>query len=246
MHFRSTNIQNVELSSQKAWQEIIEAKTAIPTPLIRLYNENGEYTGTRVLTTSTTTDTQFPELTEEEYQAMATTATTEHHTPSLSLTFNPDNPHSSCIDISNLASDDSNTSLEKEIQVLVNSVEVEASELMDSTLLTKAARAIERVTGSTQTLIEFDFLRDKLKGLRSKKKTPSGSQKEEYTDLLAKQHTITNSKIYQLKQEIRRFEKEFYNKHNGFPDISTPGYSKLRKTLQRGKSLLSNWDDFEL
>ena len=133
------------------------------------------------------------------------------------------------------------------MQVLVNSViEFEESEPMASTLLTKAARAIERVTGSTQTLIEFDFLRHKLKGLRSKKKTPSGSQKEEYTDLLAKLHTTTNSKIYQLKQEIRRFEKDFYNKHNGFPDISTPSYNELRKTLQRGKSLLSNWDDFEL
>ncbi len=239
MHFRTSNLHDVELTSQKAWQQIVQSKTALPTPQIRLYNANGEYIGTRVVS-QTSMNTQFPELTEEDYQNITTNV--EQNTPDqpASSSFDPDptdsSPNSSDVTATAL--------LEGEEQVILNCSQTENEpDIQDSVLLTKAANAIKRVTGLFQTLVEFDFLRQKLKEYN---KRPSETQKEEYTDLLGTLHTTVISKLKQLKRDIKKYETDHYNKYNGFPDISTPDYSQLRQSLHRTKTLLRSWHDFEL
>ena len=110
MHFRTSNLHDVELTS---WQQIVQA---LPTPQIRLFNANGEYTGTRVVS-QTSTNTQFPELTEEDYQNITTNADTfEQNTPDLPASFDP-----VPTDSSPKSSDVTDTAfLEVEEQVILN------------------------------------------------------------------------------------------------------------------------------
>ncbi len=65
---------------------------------------------------------------------------------------------------------------------------VESTPEQESVLQTKAAKLIQRVTGHTATLLEFDFLRANLKAKKSQNLRPSEDQKEEYISLLGNLH----------------------------------------------------------
>jgi hypothetical protein len=46
MHFRDATIQQVHIQSKEKWTQIIEQKTVLPTPYIRLFKQ-GLYVGRR-------------------------------------------------------------------------------------------------------------------------------------------------------------------------------------------------------
>ena len=85
LHFRATKLPDVE---QKAWKEIVNQRTVLPTPLKRLFNENGDFMGTRKFGDTgkvpENTSRHFPELTEEEYTAIFTQPQVEVPTESTS------------------------------------------------------------------------------------------------------------------------------------------------------------------
>ncbi len=181
---------------------------------------------------TTTTNNQFPELTEEEYQEL-TEPLTGALTPALDL-------HSITTPEEVLVTVTFNDRATEE--------DKESTERPHSTLVTKAAMAIERVTGHSQILTELDFLRNKLKSYKatSTRKVPSQDEKEEYGILLAKLQTIANTNINDLKRDIKTYEKDYYHTHHAFPNESTAYYKQLCKKLHRGKILVSRWADFTL
>ena len=79
---------DVEQNAKKAWKEIVNQRTVLPTPLIRLFNENGDFMGTRKFGDTgkvpENTSRHFPELTEEEYTAIFTQPQVEAPTESTS------------------------------------------------------------------------------------------------------------------------------------------------------------------
>ena len=196
-------------------------------------------------TTSTSADNQFPELTEEEYEAIIPTHTHIDSIHDIPLT--PDLLTAQRLDI---------IPVEEEIQVLVNFAGNyqtphkqdgdQTPHPRDGILSTKAATAIERVTGPNKILTEFDFLRVKLKCYKTKNEQPSDIQKEEYINLLDKLHDIVDVEIRRLKEDIKMFEKDYYNKHNAFPSMSIPEYKLNRKKLNNAKYLTSTWNGFKL
>ncbi len=232
MHFRSSTLPEVQVNSHKAWQHIVDNKIPLPTSSIRVYDTQGEYVGTRVLTT-TTKNNQFSELTEQEYQEPITQNSTCEVTPALDVhTITPPEEVLVTVQFNDRATEEDKDSTEKPF----------------STLVTKAAMAIERVTGHSQILTELDFLRNKVKSYKytkSTRKVPSQDEKEEYGILLAKLRTIVNTNINDLKREIKTYEKDYYHTHNAFPNDST-AYKQLCKKLHRGKILVSRWADFTL
>ncbi len=48
LHFRARKLPDIEQTARKAWGEIIDQKTILPTPSIRLFDENGDFIGTKV------------------------------------------------------------------------------------------------------------------------------------------------------------------------------------------------------
>ena len=44
-HFRKTSLQIVQQKSRELWKNIIETQVALPTLFLRLYNEQGSFTG---------------------------------------------------------------------------------------------------------------------------------------------------------------------------------------------------------
>ena len=111
-------------------------------------------------------------------------------------------------------------------------------------LQTKAAKLIERVTGPTKILSEFDFLRAKLKLKKAQNKQPSEAQKEEYTELLEKLHHTVLTAKHTAKQGVKEFEQSYYNLHSYFPDKDAQEYKQLRKRLDYAKYLCSTWSTF--
>ena len=47
LHFRSTQLQDVQLQSEMAWNYILEKGVSLPTPFIRLFHTDGSYIGRR-------------------------------------------------------------------------------------------------------------------------------------------------------------------------------------------------------
>ena len=48
MHFRNTILPTVYNQSAQVWNAIVSSNTTLPTPSIRLYDDDGNYVGTRV------------------------------------------------------------------------------------------------------------------------------------------------------------------------------------------------------
>ena len=47
LHFRSTCMNNLQQCKQSNWKRLLEKMVELPTPFIRLYDEEGNYTGIR-------------------------------------------------------------------------------------------------------------------------------------------------------------------------------------------------------
>lgn len=83
VHFRDSNITKIESAAKEAWHSIIEDKTPLPTSSIRIYDDSGNYKGTRNFTSildeqqqmdttcpSSNHTATFQELTEEEFETL--------------------------------------------------------------------------------------------------------------------------------------------------------------------------------
>lgn len=112
------------------------------------------------------------------------------------------------------------------------------------TVQTKAAKLIQKVTGHTTLLSEFDFLRAKLKAKKFHNEHLSKTQIEEYIQLLENQ-TVLSAK-HKTKQAIKDFEQDYYRLHCAFPEQETPAYKKLRKQLDYAKIVCSTWSTFSI
>ena len=50
LHFRDTNLKDIQIQNELAWNTIITEKKMLATPFIRLYESNGDYCGRYVYT----------------------------------------------------------------------------------------------------------------------------------------------------------------------------------------------------
>ena len=95
MHFRESSLSHVETLAKVTWKTIVQNKTRLPTPSIKLYDDVGNYKGIRnfnstgdeqeqmdITTTTPDHTATFPEITEEEYETLQQTHT--ESTPSSS------------------------------------------------------------------------------------------------------------------------------------------------------------------
>ena len=112
----------------------------------------------------------------------------------------------------------------------------------DTQYKTKAAILISKVVQHNPALQEFDILRNSLKSKKMNKQKPTLSEQERYELLLAQLHTAVTSSKSVLKQNILKFENEYYTKHGVLPREEE--YSHLRKSLNLAKKLLIAWNSF--
>ena len=127
-------------------------------------------------------------------------------------------------------------------------IDTTLQETINSTLETKAARQLEKVLGTTHTLILFDNLRERLKlKAASKKKQIMSSEREEYKKLLAQIHTKLILQKYQLKEELKGVELSYYKQIGACPTIEDKNkYTILRRKIDVIKKTLSLWHSFTL
>ncbi len=259
MHFRDSNLSEVETLANDTWKDIVQKKTPLPIPSIKLYDDQGNYKGTRkysssfeeLMQTDTTPGQTFTELTENEYETLQQTDT-ESTLSSTGSEFVTSSPHSNSnhhtlltkdlhVEISNSSSFNVPEEQEEDTDEHILSMTVEQSYTIDPTpetveqeakLQTKAAKLIQRVTGQTQALLEFDFLRNKFKLLKAQNKRPSQNQKEEYANLLEKLHHIVISIKDVARKNVRKLEQDFYST---FPGVENTDNKQLRKKLDYAK-----------
>lgn len=84
------------------------------------------------------------------------------------------------------------------------------------------------------TITHFDKLHTKLKTLKS----PSSSDKSDYTQTLALLQQKVILKKATITQDIQKYEKEFYAKHHRLP-TEQKDYCELCNRLKYLKKLLS-------
>lgn len=272
MHFRDSNLSEVETLAKDTWKDIVHKKTPLPSPSIKLYDDQGNYKGTRKFSSSveeqmqtdTTPDQTFTELTETEYETLQQTDT-ESIPSTTSSEFVTSSLHSNhhisllskdlCVEISKSSSFNVPEEQEEDTDEHILNMTVEQSCTIDPTpetfeeeakLQTKAAKLIQRVTGQTQAVLEFDFLRNKLKLLKAQNKRPSHNQKDEYTHLVEKLHQSVISIKDSARKNVRKFEQDFYDLHGTFPGIENTDSKQLRKKLDYAKYICSIWSTFSI
>ena len=110
-------------------------------------------------------------------------------------------------------------------------------------LRTKLARAIEKVTGITQKLVEFDNLRWETKIQQHKGIRVSRTHLEKHEKLKSElKQEVVNERAAN-KSTIKALEKDHYNKHNSLSNIDEDTqYMKMVKQLKHAKWLISMWE----
>ena len=78
-----------------------------------------------------------------------------------------------------------------------------------------------------------------------KKQKPSVLEKAQYTKVTSLLNTrVMATTKFDLKQQVKSFEKAFYEAQGTFPSRETnPEYNKLRKTLDHAKKVCQCWED---
>lgn len=135
-------------------------------------------------------------------------------------------------------------------QVTINNTHdalLDSISLEDTTLRSKAAKLIHKVTGPSKTLTEFDSMRTELKKKKAIKQSwkPTITE-EEYGKLLAILQTSVLSAKYTLKLSLKRMEIEYHKQYGVFPTDSHHDYAMLRKKLDYTRKLCNLWHTFEM
>lgn len=133
----------------------------------------------------------------------------------------------------------------------VQQTEVDLSEVLvqpspggDPTeLKTSLARAISKAIGRTKMLEEFDEARSSLKAQKSQKQKLNSDKVEKHEQLLIQLQTYTLARKQELKELVRAFEAQFYEKHKRIPRSSDDeDFAKKLKDLNYVKWLLTQWN----
>ena len=189
MHFRSTKIPTVHTHAKETWRKIITNNITLPAPSIKLMMLTETTEGHRIsqwhkwmTVHALQNTTRFQELTEEEYEAIAHTASqtppaTSNQLPSHSCTpqqavsslqpktlFNVDLPVTTSARKTADVDPAEQTCDDQVLDVIVHcTVHSNDDNSTATTLQTKAGNLLLKVIGNGNTLTEFDFLRAKLK-----------------------------------------------------------------------------------
>ena len=213
MHFREANLTDVQAIAKTKWTTIVDNKTVLPAPSIRVFDHNGDYKGTRFfrhppdqqqpMDTTTTPEQTFPEVTEEEFQRLETVVQTTLTNQTRPLITTADSP-----------TDESSPTEEVILNVVACSQHTVDEPIGDPDSLqktnkcetceyqTKAAKLIAKVIGRAPILLEFDFLRAKLK---AQTKRPTENQKEEYITLQVKLYKSVLSAKHEAKHLVKQY-----------------------------------------
>ena len=269
--FRDKHIQDVWNLSRVAWKSILDSKTTLPSPYIRLF-EDDRYIGRRHFPSGNDEHTTIegehatigddPSTPNENVSHLSTSTCITPPTIQMDSTTTPSRSTSrtsthlhSLIPQSKVTTttqpvienpcDD--TILANETENAKISCEIPHSENEMLDFKSKAAIQISKAIGRMDILKEYDTLRTKLKGKSAiKGYKPSPSEKKRYNELLSHVHTQVLSTKHKLKVEIKRFETNYYCKHGMLPTRTEVDYVELRNKLDYTRKLLSLWHNFDL
>ena len=108
---------------------------------------------------------------------------------------------------------------------------------------TKAAKLIEKSLGRTSELDMFDKLRAAMKGKMHRQQKPTRHQQQQYQEISAKLNTRLIAVKYDLKLQVKNYEKMFHKTHGTFPDQENDTeYRSLRTKLDDTKKLCHFWN----
>ena len=232
-HFRDTNLQDIQIQNELAWNTIITEKKMLPTPFIRLYDSNGDYCGRYVYTgDDVELDQQQSDSGEQMYHCSSadspsttTTNKISHNQASNDLTpcfqqcESTGQLPSACnfqVESTEGSSQEEN---ESDMHITLesdNEVEVEK----ENSLKTKLATAISKALGPS-----CDCQADirKLDDIRSKIK--NGEASVRYVEKHTKLMSLLKAKLHQKQQHLRKlitnYEKRVYASQHKLPDKVT-------------------------
>ena len=243
LHFRHTTLKELEEKIAKIWEQVLCESVTLPTPYIKLYDEDGKLTGYKYFDNldhepmdTTTTQTEKNDTVEEDTltNANSTTAEIPNTESDLSGPIGVDETYSI------------QTATEFCEDVIATNKENEPNTTV-TFYKTKLCTAVQKILGSEYTtgaikrqLDELDTLRH---CIRTNKRVPQRTIAN-YECLLAAVNEHVTARRTVLKKAVKDFENSYYMSHHTLPDLhSNSDYRHLVKSYRSVCRLLEMWDN---
>lgn len=248
-HYRTADFSKMKVLKHKAWQRIISSDIVLPTPMIKLYNHEGQFTSHKIYPNFTTT-----ENTDTDMDATLTAANitpvmvTEPHdddeidttskTPPIDEQV-PNDIVSYDITMPPTIEDTEQNPREVHLQptqTISGASSTSTTAVSPNTKLGKTLfQCLQPQPGNETSLEiqELDTLRQKIKGFKSAKCVSSATE-QRYRRLMTNLREKLRRKIEEKCQELHRFEMDYFHKYNALPERT----NMIHKTMIHEKNYI--------
>jgi hypothetical protein len=237
-HYRTANFSQQKLN---AWEKIINLDTTLPTPGIKLYDQDGNFLSTKTFAPYMTmcstecgleTNTDTTPTAQEESIDMPQHNDDEFHTDSAST----DEPVPKDTVSDNLPQSVEHSAVGKQLETENPSEETNIRDTEYPTapanLKTKLGKALfqslqpDQTSDTSKEIEEVDKMRQKIKAFQSAKYI-SNATVEKYKSLIQSLLRKLETKKEEKLQELHTFEICYYSKNNALPEQTEPKYKSM-------------------